>query len=127
MRRTGRLAAEALNAVEEPGERLTAFIIAAGSKMRHTTLHYQEDLTGFPAAQRLISTHYRYASAIVADIIADGMESGSFREVRPTLVAEIADAAFERLQDPIVLRSQGLDFEDAAQEVVALLRAALKP
>jgi AcrR family transcriptional regulator len=125
LRQTGRLAAEALTEVTDPAERLTAFIIAGGSKMRHTTLRYQEDVAAFPAAQRLISAHYRYATAIVADLISDGIARGRFRKVRPTLVAEVVDAAFERLQDPVVLREHGLSFEDAASEVVALLRASV--
>lgn len=125
MRRTGRLAAEALELFDDPAERLIEFVMAGGSRMRHTTLRYQEDIVGFPAARRLVSAHYRYATLIVEEIVADGIERGVFRPMRAALVAEIADAAFERFQDPAVLQVHGLDFEGAAREVVELLSAAL--
>lgn len=125
MRRTGRLAAEALERFDDPVERLREFVMAGGSRMRHTTLRYQEDIVGFPPARRLVSAHYRYATSIVAEIIADGIERGVFRQVRAALVAEFADAAFERFQDPAILRAHGVDFEGAASEVVDLLSAAL--
>lgn len=125
LRRTGHHAAEALQLVDDPAQRLRSFVLAGASRLRATTLRYQEDIANWPPAQRLIAAHHRYAAAIVADIIQDGIDRGHFRPIRPTFVATVIDASLERFQHPTILREQHTTFEDAVHEIVELLLPAL--
>lgn len=125
MRRTGAIAAEALTSITDPAERLDAFMLAGSSQLKRTTIHFREDIARFPAGQRLIAEHYRYATALIAELIDEGIEQGRFRPMHSRIVAEIIDASLERLQDPELLRSQRIDFEDAALELTTVLRHGL--
>jgi AcrR family transcriptional regulator len=125
MRRTGAIAAEQVNAITDPADRLDAFMMAGSSELKRVTLRFREDVAGFPAGQRLIATHYRYATALVGEILEEGIAQGRFRPLQVRVVAEIIDAALERLQEPEVLRGHGMSFEDTALELLALLRHGL--
>lgn len=125
LRRTGAFAAQALAKVDDAADRLEAFLLAGSSELKRTTLRFREDVARFPGARRLIAAHYRYATALVGEMIDAGIELGRFRPVQSRIVAEIIDAALERLQDPEILREQDLSFEEAAAELTMLLRNGL--
>ncbi|MDY7105979.1 MAG: TetR/AcrR family transcriptional regulator [Actinomycetota bacterium] len=125
LRRTGHLAAEVLRTVDDPAERLTAYVLTGTSRLRRASIRFREDVARFPAAQRVMAAHHRYASAIMAEIIDEGIARGRFHPLRAAVVAEIVDAAFERLQDPTILRDLGISFEDATEELTVLLARGL--
>jgi len=123
LRHTARLARDHVVELDDPADKIDAFLIRSG--LRPTTLRFAEDVAVSPATKRLFSDHYRFAMATLQEILHEGMERGRVRPVNSLVVAEIIDAALERLQDPDVLRATGLSFFEMADELSALVRFGL--
>lgn len=120
LRRTGHLAREHIAAVDDPAEKVDAYLIRSG--LRPTSLRFAEDVSETPAARRLFADHYRFAMAIITQVLEDGMRSGRIRPVDPIVIAEIIDAALERLSHPDVLRATGRTFFEISEELSMLVR-----
>lgn len=123
----GRLATLAIESIDDPADQLETFMVTGASQTRRTTIDFRQDIAAFPAGQRLINAHFQYGSAIVAQLIADGIERGRFRNVSPMLIAEIIDASLERFQNPAVLEEQDTTFSEAVEEMTSLILAGLDP
>jgi AcrR family transcriptional regulator len=125
LRRVGHFGARALATEAEPGDRLEAFMLA-GAELRPESLRLTDDIAAHPAAQRLLNEHWRYATAIIEEIIADGMARGAFRPVNARIIAEIVDASLGRFGDPGVQRATSCDLMELTADLVALLRQGLE-
>lgn len=123
LRRTGRLAREQIAAVDDPADKVDAYLIRSG--LRPTSLRFAEDVAQTPAARRLFADHYRFAMAMLGSILKDGMASGRIRRVDTIVIAEIIDAALERLSHPDVLRATGRSFFEISEELSLLVRFGL--
>lgn len=125
LRRAGRLFREQSEALDEPLDRLKAFMSADVSHARHPSLRFSEDVARHPAARRLVASHYRYANSLLQEIVQEGIARKRFNKVHPKVVVEIVDAALARLQDPDVLAAGGLTYEGAVAELTRFLVHAL--
>lgn len=126
LRRVGRIAREELARVGDPAEGIEVFLLGP-SGLRPTSGRFNEDVARHPAAARLFAAHYRYATAVLGDVIEAGIERGDFRPVDSRVVAEIADAAVTRFMDADLQRETGLSGRDMTAVLAGLLRAALAP
>lgn len=127
LRRIGRVAAEYLRTIDEPFDLLTRFMLVGRSEIHLASHRFSEDVARTPAAARLVDAHLRYHVAIVRSILEHGIERGTFRPVNTRVVAEIIDGAFAKFNGPDFLRESQMTFEDATEELVDLLRHALRP
>ena len=59
------------------------------------------------------------------DILEEGAASGAIRAGQPTLLAEILDAALQRVRDPEVLAKSGASRSDALKTLNDLLAHGL--
>jgi AcrR family transcriptional regulator len=123
LRRTGRLAREQIAAVDDAADKIDAYLIRSG--LRPTSLRFAEDIARTPAAGRLFADHYRFAMAMLGNVLQDGMASGRIRSIDPIVIAEIIDAALERLSHPDVLRATGRSFFEVSEELSLLVRFGL--
>lgn len=125
LRRGGGMLLAELASLDDPVDRLAAFM---RSELRHEpqrSIRFSEDTARHPAAARLIADHLRYALLTLQEIIEEGVASGRFRDVHPRMVAELVEATSMRVSDPEVLREAGLDFDQALRELCELVCAAV--
>lgn len=125
LRRFGRIAQERAAGIEDPFERIEAFLHVGPSEVKRTTVRLLEDIAAFPAARRLVADHYHHTTAVLGELLQEGQATGAFRPLRAGLVSEMLDAALDRLQDPELLRAEGVSYEQAVAELVALLRSGI--
>jgi AcrR family transcriptional regulator len=125
-RRLGRHVRERLDEVHDPLERLRILLATETSlEMRSTSAHFRTDAVRQPAVDRLITAHYRYATALIRETLEAGIATGRFRKLDARVVAEIIDAALPRIQDPRLLEESGLTFDDTIGELLALVEAGV--
>jgi AcrR family transcriptional regulator len=127
MRRVGQRAHDAIRNETRDIIRLKAFLLTGNVELREATSAFVDDVERHSAARRLVNSHYRYATAVIARLIDDGIKSGSFRPVHAYVVAEALIAGVERLQDPDVLRRSNTTLADAMEEYMSVLIDGLSP
>lgn len=121
MQRTGRDAMAKLRGLDEPVEKVYAYVSTASTALRPGTQAFSNDVAAHPAAHRLFSEHYRFAVSVVAHLIQEGIDRGHLPGANPQLVAEVLYAGLERLADPDVLRLTGLSNAQAMQQLFDLI------
>ncbi|WP_131736912.1 TetR/AcrR family transcriptional regulator [Actinomadura roseirufa] len=127
LRRFGRISEQKVAGIDDPLERIDAFLHVGASEPKRSTLRLLEDIEGFPAARRLMADHYRRTTGLLRELLEEGMRRDRVRPLRAAVVAEIIDAALDRLQDPGLLRSQGITYQEAVIELATLLRKGIEP
>lgn len=120
LRRMGRRATEQLRDLTDPAARLWTYMTRTNAEIRRGNQHLWADVAAEPAVQRLVDEHYRYAAAMVADLVRDGVEQGHFRDLDPDLVGEVLGNALRHLQDPEVLARLGVSNAQANEQVFKL-------
>jgi len=125
LRHLGSVARAHVESIEGPLDQVEAFMVAGTSELKQASLNFQEDVARFPAARRLFASHFRYATALIVEMIDAGIESGAFRVLNSRVLAEVIDASLERLQDPDLLRASGLTIDEAVAEYAAFVRRGI--
>jgi AcrR family transcriptional regulator len=125
LRRIGRHARQQLHDVNDPADLLSAFLTVPFQELHRHSARFSADIAKQPASQRLLATHIRYYMAILREILDQGVRDGHLRPFHTGVVAEVIDAAMSRLWQPDFLAATGLTYEDAVEELSALIRAAL--
>ena len=125
LRRHGRLAIERVSQAAGPTERVVAFVGTTAGELRRITARFGEDLHRRPAVGRLFEAHYRYAVAVLMKILDEGVAAGEFQSLHSRVIAEVIDAATQRLLSPELLQETGLTYEDAVAEFIVLLEGGL--
>lgn len=121
LQRMGRQARDRVTEHDDSVEKVRAFIDGGVSEIRSASHTFAEDVAEFPAARRLFDAHYEYATEVLRRIIEEGIDRGTFRPVNALLVAQVFDAAIERLQSPRVLQAIGMGEGQAFTELTAMV------
>ena len=125
LRRIGRVKQERLDELDDYAEKIKMVISGKFREIQVTNLRFMEDVAKTPAVQRLIADHFRYGVLQLREVIEDGIAAGRFRQLHSLVVAEVVDAALERIQRPELLRDTGMTFDDATIELMDFLCAGL--
>jgi len=107
-------------AAADPSARLTAYIRAIAEVMRPASGRFFEDLAAHPDVRDLYGRNQQIAGERLAKLISDGVESGAFRPVDATFVADLIAAETIRIQAGEVDSAASLD-HDGAHEALAEL------
>lgn len=126
LHRMGREAHDRLAVIDDPLERLEEYFACAATGLRRMSLRFTEDLELQPSAQRLLADHYRYAIAIVQEIIQEAIDTGRARPCDAHFVAEAIDAIIARLHEPGYRQRSPLTVEESLYEAQRFVRAALE-
>lgn len=107
-------------AAGDPSARLSAYIKAIAEVMRPASGRFFEDLAAHPDVRDLYGRNQQIAGERLAKLISDGVESGDFRPVDATFVADLIAAETIRIQAGEVDSATSLDY-DGAHEALAEL------
>lgn len=124
-RRTGRQLQELLATLDDPSERLKAYLMADAHHPQRTSLQFSTDLARHPAAHRLFMDHLRHSLNLLEQIVQEGIDRGRFQPLPPGMVAEIVNAAGVRVADPELLRSLGMTYDDAVEVLFRIVWGGL--
>ena len=108
-----------------PRQRIIAYVSAVGTALAAASAQFMTDLDGFPPAREVYEQNTRFAAARVAELIADGVRAGEFRDVHATFAADVAAVTMARIQQGLVREATGLDDAHAYRELAALLTSGL--
>jgi AcrR family transcriptional regulator len=126
MHRMGKEAHDRLTGVADPLDRIEEYFAAAATGLRRMSLRFTEDVERQPSAQRLLADHYRYAAALMQEVVEEAIETGRARRCNPHFVAEAIDAIIVRLHDPEYRQRSPLSVEESLYEAQRFVRAALE-
>ena len=124
-RRTGHLLQEQLAVLEDPADKLAAYLTADLHHPKNTSVNFSADLGRHAAARRLFADHLRYSLALLQDIVQEGVDQGRFEPIAPRLVAEVVQTCGLRLQDSELLTTLNMTYEDAIDSLFRLLYGGL--
>lgn len=110
-----------------PVERLSAYVAAVGEALRRASPEFMADVSRHYVASAIYERNADVVAARVSELIAEGVESGDFRPVHATFVADLLTTAIERIQSGQMREATGLDDADAFEELSALLLHAITP
>lgn len=105
----------------DPPERIVAYLRAVADALRPASAAFIADLAALPPAAEAYERTTRRGSERVAQMIAEGVRSGHFREVHAAFVADTVAATMHRIQKGEVLAATGLRGADAYDELAALV------
>ena len=72
----------------------------AGVELQRQTVAFAEDAADEPAMLRLLDNHYRYVTAVVEGLVAEGIRRGEMKAVDPRIAAAVFTGAGEFLTRP---------------------------
>lgn len=127
LQRTGRQAMAKVRALDDPVQRVHAYLSTASTALHHGTEAFSTDVAAHPGAHRLFQEHYRFATSVCAHLIQEGVDQGAFRGIDPQLAAEVIYAGLDRLQEPEVLQLTGHTNAEAIQQMIDLIVYGLAP
>ena len=102
------------------------YLETAVSTLRHAQPAFTEDLESYLPTRQLYDHHLAIALRVLGRLVQQGVEAGVFRPLHPLLVAEILDAAVERIRRPDVLARVGISSGEAIAELNGLIRHGLQ-
>lgn len=122
---TGRVEA-AVAARSDPSERLAAYLRAVSAELAPASARFFEDLASFPPAAEIYERNTRAAAGRIREIIADGVESGAFRDVHVGFAAEVIASTMEAIQQRRIAGTTGLADAEAYEQLATLLVGGLR-
>lgn len=124
--RMGRLAHDRLVDIEDPLDRIEAYLSTALPELRRMTAQFNDDLDRQPSARRLYQEHVRYGIAVVGAMVQDAIDAGRAHEFDPYFVSQMLNAMIDRAHEPEYRSASLLSLEESLREVVRFFRAALE-
>ncbi|WP_405904124.1 TetR/AcrR family transcriptional regulator [Streptomyces sp. NBC_00656] len=124
--RLGREARRRAAEVSDPVEKIGAYMSAPVDRYRDVSPELNSDMLGYTPTRHVVDRHKELAMQALHVIIKDGTASGAIRFAEPMLLAEILDAAFQRIRDPEVLAMTGMGRSDALRAFIDLLARGLR-
>ncbi|MBD0022439.1 TetR family transcriptional regulator [Gordonia pseudamarae] len=106
-------------------DRIIAYVSAVGRALGTASAQFMADLDGFAPAREVYEQNTRIAAARVAELIADGVRGGEFRDVHAAFAADVAAVTMARIQQGRIREATGLDDAHAYRELAVLLTAGL--
>ncbi len=113
------------NACDDPGDAIEAYLGTGVATLRRADPAFIEDLETYGPTKHLFDRHLQLALAMLGKLVEDGMATGAFRPLTAPLIAEILDAAVERINRPEVLQRSGVSLSQATSELSELIRHGL--
>jgi AcrR family transcriptional regulator len=126
LRRVGRRAHEAATKGITHFDRLRAFLTEGVVHLHRATVSFSQDVADDPAAQDLVSSHFRYATTLAEQMLTEGIAAGEFTPIHPRVAAQVLDAGVARLQDPAVLRAAKVTLAEALEEFLTLFADGIR-
>ncbi|WP_185995996.1 TetR/AcrR family transcriptional regulator [Nocardioides campestrisoli] len=109
----------------DPGERVTAYLLAVADYLRPLSREFLTDLLASRATADVYSTNTAAAAARIRTLIAEGIEAGSFRAVNAEFVAEVVAATMEAIQRGELFARMEMTDAEAYAELASLVVHAL--
>jgi AcrR family transcriptional regulator len=106
--------------VDEPRERIAAYLAAVGDDMRRMSPGCYDDMTAFEPTDEIYRLNANASARRVRELIHEGVSAGSFREVRTEFVAEAITLLIEGIMHGQLLERTGLSSGDAYAELSTL-------
>lgn len=119
--RSGRRIWRRLDELDDPVERFEVLLDMGVDAVQAVSPRFREDVASHAPIRQLVAAHTQYYLAMMESLIEEGVAAGSFGTPHPHLVAEAAEAALARLQDPRVLRATGATEAEASEALKQLL------
>lgn len=116
---------ESVEGIEDPSERIGAYLAAVGDGMRRLSAACYADMISFDATRDLYATNSLAAARRVREYIHEGVKQGAFRAVHAEFVAESVSLLIDGIQHGQLLERTGLSSGDAFAELSELVLAAL--
>ena len=110
----------------EPEARIVAYLRAVADALRPASAAFIADVGMHPATQAVYERNTALAAGRVGALIAEGIESGAFRDVHGAFVADTVAATMMRIQTGAVLRATGLHDAEAYDELAALVLSGVR-
>jgi AcrR family transcriptional regulator len=111
----------AVAARDGAAERVGAYLRAVATELAPASARFFDDVAAFPPAAEVYERNTRAAAQRVQQLVADGVESGAFRNVHTAFVADVVTAVMVRIQQRQVATSTGLDDAEAYARLAELL------
>jgi AcrR family transcriptional regulator len=124
--RMGRQAHDALAEIDDPLDRVEAYLSTALPELRRMTARFNADLDRQPAARRLYADHVRYGVAVVGDLVQEAIEIGRAHNFDPYFVSQMLNAMIDRVHAPEYRIASQLSLDESLREIVRFFRAALE-
>jgi AcrR family transcriptional regulator len=125
LKRFFRAASEAVEArtaaVEDPADRIVAYLRAVADQLRPASAAFMADLAEHPLGREIYERNTAIAAARVAQLIDDGVRAERFRAVHAAFVADVVASTMQRIQTGRVRAATGLDDAGAYDELAALV------
>jgi AcrR family transcriptional regulator len=116
----------AIAAYDDPGDAIAVYLGTAVTTLRYAQPVFTEDLEAYLPTKHLYDRHLAIALRVLGGLVEDGVAAGIFRDLHPPLIAEILDAAVERIRRPDVLSRAGIASSEAIDELSSLIRKGLQ-
>jgi AcrR family transcriptional regulator len=126
LHRMGHEAHDQLAGIADPLDRLEAYFGCAATGLRRMSLRFSEDVERQPSAQRLIADHYRYANALIQEMVQEAIDTGRAHAFDAHFVAAAIDAIIVRLNESDYRQHSRLTVEESVHEAQRFVRAALE-
>jgi AcrR family transcriptional regulator len=118
-------ARQAMGQVEDPREQLFEYLqvgVRAAQRLGAVAI---ADIDRWEPARRVWQNHVRLRVDGLTELIEGGIAHGTFRDVNPKLVAELAFASINRLREPDFYRSTDISISEAFEEFYRMLLDSL--
>lgn len=125
LQRIGRQAMDEMRQLDDPRERIHAYLSTARSSLSRGGDAFFADVAAHPGTRRLFQQHYRFARSVCATLIEEGIDQGRFRPVDQRVAAEFLYAGLSRLQEPEVLTLTGHTVAEAIEQAFELIMFGL--
>jgi AcrR family transcriptional regulator len=109
-----------------PGRRLTGYLEAVADALAPASRTFTDDVASFPPAREIYDRNTEAAAVRVRDLIEEGCDSGAFRSVDTTFVAEVVTASMRRITSGELTAATGLSDAEAYHQLAKLVLAAVQ-
>ncbi|GAC68321.1 TetR/AcrR family transcriptional regulator [Gordonia soli] len=124
--RTATLAVEErVAAAGSARDRVISYLLAVGDALSPASEQFMSDLHAFTPTRELYELNTAAAARRVQELIADGVESGEFRDVHAAFAGDLAAAAMSRIQRREVAATTGLEDAEAYRQLATILTTGI--
>jgi len=102
-------------------DRIAAYLRAVGDELRPASAAFIDDVAAFPPANEIYERNTQIAVARVRELISEGVETGSFREVPAAFIAEAVSSVMVSIQRRQISEGTGLSDAQAYDELATLI------
>jgi AcrR family transcriptional regulator len=107
--------------VDDPAQKIEAYLSGVGREMRRVSPAFYDDMTRFQPTAGIYEHNSRVAAQRVRELIAEGVERGSFRDVHAEFAGHIVALVISAIHRGDLLAATGMSSGDAYAELSELL------